>query len=581
MTTNYGRTCAPATIGHRDVPVHRHRGVDAVCGKSGPTRCGAALVEHDAIVRAAIEAHEGYVFSTGGDGFGAAFGRAAEAVDAARAAQEALAGHPILRVRMGINTGEVHERDGDYFGPPVNRTARLMAAGHGGQVLVSAVTAELVPGLMLKNLGEHRLRDLGTPMLVWQLGTDDFPPLRTLDELPGNLPVQRTSFVGRVDEVKELAALVRSERLVTLTGPGGVGKSRLALAGRGRARPGLSRRRVVRVARVARRGRAGGGDDSRSVGRARAARRAGARHVVWVGASAVRRWWSSTTANISPRKSPQRSTRYWKRPRRWRSWRRVRRRSGCAVSTCGRLRHCLPATVVARQCRVVRRSGPHGPRRFRAHAENEAAVVEICDRLDHVPLAIELAAARVRGMTPADIARRLDQRLRLLASTDRSAPGRHRTLDAAVRWSYELCDDTQRQVFDRLSVFAGPFTIDAAEAVVGGDGVEEWEVLDAVLALVDKSLVVADENDDEHAVSAVGDDAPVRPGQPRGSGNEPALTATATPTTTATSCCRAGRNSTAKGIPRRPRQSSANSRTSVSRCATRPTTSRRPGSKTS
>jgi non-specific serine/threonine protein kinase len=112
-------------------------------------------------------------------------------------------------------------------------------------------------------------------------------------------------------------------------------------------------------------------------------------------------------------------------------------------------------------------------------------------------LAIELAAARVRGMTPADIARRLDQRLRLLSSTDRAAPGRHRTLDAAVRWSYELCDDTQRRVFDRLSVFAGPFTIDAAEAVVAGEGIDEWEVLDAVLALVDKSLVVANEYDDE------------------------------------------------------------------------------------
>ena len=130
---------------------------------------------------------------------------------------------------MGINTGEVQERDGDYFGPPVNRAARLMAAGHGGQVLIAAVTAELVPGLVLRNLGEHRLRDLGSPMLIWQLGTDEFPPLRTLDELPGNLPVQRTSFIGRADEVKELAALVGTERLVTLTGPGGVGKSRLAL----------------------------------------------------------------------------------------------------------------------------------------------------------------------------------------------------------------------------------------------------------------------------------------------------------------------------------------------------------------
>ena len=143
-----------------------------------------------------------------GDGFHAAFGRAADAVAAAEQAQAAMVDLPEIKVRMGINTGEVQERDGDYFGPPVNRAARLMAAGHGGQVLLAGVTADLVPGLVLRNLGEHRLPDLGAPMPIWQLGTAEFPPLRTLDELPGNLPVQRTSFVGRVDEVKELAALV-------------------------------------------------------------------------------------------------------------------------------------------------------------------------------------------------------------------------------------------------------------------------------------------------------------------------------------------------------------------------------------
>ena len=188
-----------------------------------PDAMRLAVARHDEVVLGAIEANRGYVFATGGDGFEAAFSRAADAVAAAQAAQAALAEVDSIAVQMGINTGEVHERDGDYFGPAVNRTARLMAAGHGGQVLVSGVTAELVPGLVLRNLGEHRLRDLGSRVLIWQLGTAEFPPLRTLDELPGNLPVQRTSFVGRVDEVKELAARIPSERLVTLTGPGGVG----------------------------------------------------------------------------------------------------------------------------------------------------------------------------------------------------------------------------------------------------------------------------------------------------------------------------------------------------------------------
>ena len=194
-----------------------------------PDEMRVALVEHDEILRGAIDRNGGYVFATGGDGFAAAFGRVEDAVAAADEAQASLAGLDLLAVRMGINTGEVQERDGDYFGPAVNRAARLMSAGHGGQVLIAAVTAGLVPGLVLRNLGEHRLRDLGSEMLIWQLGADDFPPLRTLDAAPGNLPVQRTSFVGRVDDVKELTVLIGTERLVTLTGPGGVGKSRLAL----------------------------------------------------------------------------------------------------------------------------------------------------------------------------------------------------------------------------------------------------------------------------------------------------------------------------------------------------------------
>ena len=460
-----------------------------------PEEMRAALVEHDAIVRSAVDANEGYVFSTGGDGFGVAFRRAADAVAAAEQAQAGLAAHPLLRVRMGINTGEVHERDGDYFGPPVNRTARLMAAGHGGQVLVSAVTAELVPGLMLKNLGEHRLRDLGTPMLVWQLGSAEFPPLRTLDELPGNLPVQRTSFIGRVDEVKALTSLVERERLVTLTGPGGVGKSRLAL------------QVAAEVAAAFRDG-------------------------VWfVSLAALEEVALVSTTILDALGVPERrgeaavDTLCW-----WASTREAM----VVIDNCEHLAAEVAAvvdrmleasatvTVLATSQTPLGVRGEHvwvvpplssdvsrdsvelfvdRARMVRADFEltekNEAAVLEICARLDHVPLAIELAAARVRGMTPADIARRLDQRLRLLSSTDRSAPGRHRTLDAAVRWSYELFDDTQQKVFDRLSAFAGPFTIDAAEAVAAGDGVEEWEVLDAVLALVDKSLVVADENDDE------------------------------------------------------------------------------------
>jgi predicted ATPase len=453
----------------------------------------AAVAKHDELLGAVIEANEGYVFATGGDGFGVAFSRAADAMAAAGQAQAAIAGVDPISVRMGINTGEVHERDGDYFGPAVNRTARLMAAGHGGQVLVSGVTAELVPGLVLRNLGEHRLRDLGSPMLIWQLGSGEFPPLRTLDELPGNLPVQRTSFVGRAEEVKELAARVPTERLVTLTGPGGVGKSRLALQVAAEVAPqfpdgawfvGLTALEEGALVAATILGALGMPERQGEPALDTLCSWARARHALVVldncehllaeVAEVVDHVLEASSA-LSVVATSQ-------------SLLGVRGEHVWAVAPLSGVRgpSLDGVELFVDRARMVRAD-------FALTDANEAAVIEICERLDHIPLAIELAAARVQGMAPADIVRRLDQRLRLLASSDRSAPGRHRTLDAAVRWSYDLLDEAQRRVFDRCSVFAGPFTIDAAEAVVAGDGVDEWAVLEGVLALVTKSLVIADE----------------------------------------------------------------------------------------
>ena len=453
----------------------------------------ALVAEHDDRFRASIERNDGFVVKGRGDGFHAAFGRAADAVTAAEQAQQAIADLTELKVRMGINTGEVQERDGDYFGPPVNRAARLMAAGHGGQVLIAGVTAELVPGLVLRNLGEHRLRDLGAPMLIWQLGGDEFPALRTLDALPGNLPVQRTSFVGRSEEVKELAALVVAERLVTLTGPGGVGKSRLALQVAADVAPRFrdgawfaSLASLQEAALVA----------ASILGALGVPERRGETALDtlcgWAGMREVLVLIDNSEHLLAPVAEV--------------ADRLVDASAGVTVLTTSqeplgvRGEHVWPVAPLSGPNVVSRDSVELFVDRARmARAdfvltdENEPAVGEICDQLDHIPLAIELAAARVRGMSPADIARRLGQRLRLLASSDRLAPGRHRTLDAAVRWSYELLDETQQQVFDRLAVFAGPFTIEAAEAVAAGEGVDDWEVVDAVLALVDKSLVLADE----------------------------------------------------------------------------------------
>jgi class 3 adenylate cyclase len=192
-----------------------------------------ALAGHDAVVRAAIAHQGGYVFSTAGDSFAAAFTTPLLAVSAAIDAQREL-GDGGLRVRMAVHVGEAHERDGDYFGPTVNRAARLMAAGHGGQVLVSNTAADLLDGRVeLRDLGEHRLRDLTSTMRIWQVvapGLEEaFPPLRTLEGAPGNLPVAATRLIGRDVELKKLVELVRDHRLVTLTGAGGVGKTRLAI----------------------------------------------------------------------------------------------------------------------------------------------------------------------------------------------------------------------------------------------------------------------------------------------------------------------------------------------------------------
>jgi class 3 adenylate cyclase len=195
---------------------------------------GRALARHDVILGAAIEAHGGVVFATGGDGFSAVFGRAAAALTAAQEAQKGLAREAwpagvALRVRMGVHTGEAEERGGDYFGPALNRAARLMMLGHGGQILCSATTAGVVEGSGLVDLGMHRLRDLSEPVRLFQVGAGVFAPLRSLETFPGNLPLQLSSFVGREQELARVAKALEVSRLVTLTGVGGVGKTRLAL----------------------------------------------------------------------------------------------------------------------------------------------------------------------------------------------------------------------------------------------------------------------------------------------------------------------------------------------------------------
>jgi hypothetical protein len=202
--------------------------------ESAPDAMRTALARHDALVRGAIEAHGGYVFATSGDGFAVAFARPTNAIAAAVEAQAAVAAEAwpegaVVRVRMALHTGVVEERDGNYFGPAVNRAARIMAAGHGGQVLVSAATAAVMGAVGLLHLGEHVLAGLEVPERIYQAGEGRFPTLRSVGAVPSNLPAERSVFVGRERELGIVSSLVRSARVVTLTGVGGVGKTRLAI----------------------------------------------------------------------------------------------------------------------------------------------------------------------------------------------------------------------------------------------------------------------------------------------------------------------------------------------------------------
>jgi predicted ATPase/class 3 adenylate cyclase len=471
-----------------------------------PDAMRAALARHDEIIRDAIAARGGHVVKMAGDGAHAAFGTAGDAVHAALDAQLGLQRERwgetgALRVRMGVHTGTAELREGDYFGAEVNRAARLMAVAHGGQVVCSQATADLARGMIadgcvLVDLGEQQLRDLQTPERVFQLTHADlpaeFPALRTLDAFPGNLPVQVTEFIGRDRELVEVAKLLGRARVVTLTGAGGVGKTRLALQAAAEALPHYADGGwFVDLAPI---------DDAAFVPTEVATTmglpeyRQGSPEEALVGALA-------------------------------------RRHALVILDNCEHLvdavarlvdlvvHRCPAVTVVAtsqeglgvdgevtlavRPLRgeeaerlFVERAAAvrHG---FEVTAEVEDTVAELCRRLDGIPLAIELAAARVASMSPAAILERIDERFRLLGQGRRTARRRHQTLRAAVDWSYGLLREPEQLVFERLAVFAGSFPLAAAEAVVADGDVDALDMLDLVSGLVAKSMLQLEERFDQ------------------------------------------------------------------------------------
>ena len=468
--------------------------------EQAPDQMRVALEAHDAILRSSIAAQDGFVFSTAGDAFAAAFQSPAEAVEAAAGAQRDLqsADWPEgegLRVRMGVHTGVAQQRDDDYFGPTLNRAARLMSAAHGGQAVVSAATKALVDEVPLLDLGEHRLKDLSEPEHVWQLLIEglatEFPPLRTLDAVPGNLPVSLASFIGREADIEALMAALEGNRLVTMTGVGGVGKTRLSLQVAADASHHYPQ--GVWFVELA---------------------------PVRIGDAVPFQFLETLALEAEPGQSPLQTVAHGIGDGSVLlvvdNCEHVLEPAAAAIAellgACPNLRVLASSRrtlgVAGEQVRPIQPLDASGANNAstqlfldRAASADQSkdltdrldVVADICARLDGVPLAIELAAARTRSMTPEDLASRLDERFRLLKGA-RSADGeeRHKTLLSTIEWSHDLLDDDQKLLFERLSVFAGAFTLEAAEQICADDDLDEFDIVDLVDDLVDQSLLIAD-----------------------------------------------------------------------------------------
>jgi predicted ATPase/class 3 adenylate cyclase len=477
-----------------------------------------AVERHERLVRAAIEQFGGYVFKIVGDAFCASFQDTDDAIQAAREAQRALAAEDFtavggLRIRIGIHTGTSHERDDDYYGPTVNRVARLMSIGHGGQVLVSDATRDALKAsprseLSFVDLGLRRLKDLTQPERVWQLAipgsTLEFPPLSSLDARPNNLPFQVTPLVGREADVRDVKGRLHHARLLTITGAGGVGKTRIALQVAAdeidRYPDGVW---FVDLAPVSDSALVPG-----VVARVLGVEPSATRSVVESIIGAVRdksllivldncEHLVDAVASIATALLQQCPHT------------RILATSRQPIAIAGETLFRLPSLSVpsADENHSPERALEFGAvalfvaravsadARFALTAETVPLVVDICRRLDGIPLALELAAARVRFLNVKSLASGLDERFQLLTGGSRAALPRQKTLAALIDWSYGLLSGPERTTFDRIGIFPSGFDLEAATAVAGGDS-SPIEVLDLLSSLVDKSLLGVDTSGD-------------------------------------------------------------------------------------
>lgn len=461
-----------------------------------PTQMPDAIRAHEQIMRSALNASDGYEFGTAGDSFAAAFNTAASAVEAAVEAQRALESHAWgdarIRVRIGLHTGQAEERDGRYFGPVVNRAARIEATAAPGQVFLSEATYGLArtaidPSIDFVDLGEQFLKSFKRPERLFLVVADGLASEVVLVSQQDNLPNPPTAFVGRGNDVDNLGAAIMPGELVTITGLGGLGKTRLAIEGARRSAERfpdglwwidltpLSEESSVGVHTASALGITLQSSMTTAASLIDALRRQKAlivfdncEHVIGEAASliAALRAGCPTLGMLATSREP--------------------------LDLAGEQNRPLAAMAAATDGVALLLD------RARAHDANldmsrwrwpQADLVDLCQRLDGMPLAIEMAAARLRMLSPREIIERLDNRFSLLKSRDRQVTARHQTLLAALDWSYELLTADERLLLDRLSIFAGSFDVRAAEQVCADEQLGKFDILDLVSSLLEKSLI--------------------------------------------------------------------------------------------
>ena len=485
-------------------------GSTALWDRSADAMTGA-LAEHDQRIRSIVEQNNGFVFSTGGDSFAAAFPSATEALEAAVQIQLALIGPAAtltLSVRIGVHSGVATIRDDNYFGSAVNRGARVSAAAHGGQLVVSQSTVDRLAGALpqdveLVDLGAHRLRGLSEPERIHQVCHPalerDFPRLRTVEGPDDHLPTQLTSFVGRSRELHEVLGLLRQHRLVTLSGAGGAGKTRLAMRiaeevlgdfpdGLRVAELGAVNDADVLVDEIAQRfavARIAGTSLVQSIAE-------------YIGYQLVLVVLDNCEHIITP--AAQLCRDLLEACPNLHVLATSRERLGVP----GEVLYRVPSLSVPETDATVDEAIQHDAIRlfversqlasadFAVDVDNVNDIVSICRHLDGIPLALELAAARTRSLAPAQILDRLSERFRLLTAADRTAEHRQKTLLSTIEWSYDLFRPDEQLLYRRLGVFAADFAISSAEQVGAEDGIDEYDVADLLMALVDKSMVTTE-----------------------------------------------------------------------------------------